>query len=342
MNGQRILWFQDGVKLRTPQETWGYIDMLTERLTSLTGNMGFENIIVDPSEPARNLFEQINPDNFSCILDLSGSFNSRIREIFPNVPVTSDFHLSRVRVVSSPRLDGSGFLVSLDSNSLLKLRRNFDMRRPLVLDDVAWSGRTILEALRLLGLNPESTTVGLLAANEGNFGEGKPGARELLEKQGLRVISGNSVRTPQDDGFHLADFFNIEPTDETFDVILEIQKAREEKKEDLVRRLLGENRRAIFPSSIPTAEVKRLEADGRFVSLGGISRDSFFDINPPNWIMPSFSKRTNWEILERNKRDIISVLRELRGITREGDPSRETKMTTLNPESSIMKGKERA
>lgn len=343
MNNQRILWFQDGVKFKAPPERWGDVDLLNKQLISLSGNVGFDHAIVDPMETARKMFGKVNISDFSCVIDLSGFFGTRIRDAFPSVQVITDFHLSRLRVVSSPRLDGSGFLISRGKEDIQKIQTEFDLSKPFFIDDVSWSGRTILEAIKVLGVDPEVTTVGFFAINEGNFGEGRPGAKEVLEDKGVRVEAGTFVNTPIDDGFHLEDFFTLPFLADAFDVIVDIQRIREEYKkgDNDVKQILSENRQLLFPAAFSTDEVKQLDSEGRFVSLGGINKNAFFDTNPTNWLMPSFSKRTNWGILQRNKRDIVAVLEDLQQITREGTIAGEREVAPPMVESSIMRGKER-
>ncbi len=273
MNKQRILWFQDGVKFTTPMDKWKKIDTLTQDLIALVGEKDFDNVIVDPIACAEKLFKQTSIQDYSCIIDLSSFFGPIIIKIFPQSSVTTAFHLSRIRTVSSPRLDGSGFLVSLDNQQVEKLKNNIDLSKPLLLDDVSWSGRTIVEAIKILGLNPEASTVGLLVANKGNFGEGKPGAFAILKEKGIGVLTGEAISTPQDDGFHLADFFNFIPNEIVFDTILKIWEKRAEiqtlsgetrkNTEKEIKAILINNRDALFPKAISSEQMRLLQEQGR-------------------------------------------------------------------------------
>lgn len=258
---QRILWFQDGVKFTTPISKWNKIDMLTQNLITLAGNRNFEHVIVDPISCAQKLFQQIDVKEYSCVVDLSGFFGKTIRKNFPEVSVVDSFRLSRVRMVSSPRLDGSGFLVSLSSQQIKNLKDNIDLNRPLLLDDVAWSGRTIVEGIKILGLDPTITTVGLLSTNEGDFGEGKPGASGILKEKGIRILSGEIISTPQDDGFHLADFLNFIPDENVFDDILKIWEREGTENEKKI--ILINNKDALFPKAISSEEMRLLQQEGR-------------------------------------------------------------------------------
>lgn len=273
MNKQRILWFQDGVKLTAPTSKWNNIDTLTHHLIALAGNRDYEHVVIDPISCAQKLFKQTSIQDYSCIIDLSGFFGEIIKQNFPQINVVSNFRLSRIRVVSSARLDGSGFISSLNNQQIENLKNNVDLSKPLFLDDVAWSGRTIIEAIKVLGLNPETLTVGLLATNSGNFSEGKPGAFDIFKEKGIRILSGEIISTPQDDGFHLADFFNFIPDENIFNSILEIWEKRtriqnlsgeaKQNAESEIKTILVNNREALFPKAISSEEMKALQQQGR-------------------------------------------------------------------------------
>lgn len=238
MQKQKILWFQDGVKLRTSENLWGTIDVLNQRLISLVAHPDFEQEIVDPWLCAENLFRQLDLKDFSVLIDLSGFFGERLRQFNPNLSIVDNFRLSRLRMVSSPRLDGVGFLLSTTPEEVQQIKASFDLSLPLIIDDVSWSGRTVIEATKALGIDPRQITCGFLTVNSGDFGENKPGAKQLLEQEGVKVIGGFAVQTPQEDGFHLADFFDhgfLEDR-QTFDIMIRIQELREQVE------LLGESK----------------------------------------------------------------------------------------------------
>lgn len=50
-----------------------------------------------------------------------------------------------------------------------------------------------------------------------------------------------------------------------------------------------------------------------------------FDTNPPNWLMPSFIQRANLNMIKRNKREIIGILREFIDIMKEDNEMQEGK-----------------
>ena len=347
MNKQRILWFQDGVKLKTPWSHWNKIDQLTNTLISKVGQPNFEHVVVDPAECMMDLRPKLVDQKFSCIIDLSGFIGKEVSKEL-SVPVSDAVHLSRLRVITSPRLDGAGYLVSLKPREISETISTLDLSQPLILDDVSWSGRTIVEAIKLLRIDPSTVTAGLLAVNVGNFGE-KPGAFKLLMERGVNVLSGKSVVTPIDDGFHFSDFFDHPSIENIFDTIIHLQRLREEaitstederrKIEQKIKDVLKENQRDFFPNALSSEEVKLVHEEGRLVGSSGISKGAFFTTNPLNWFLPSFSTRTQSATLMENREDIIGVLTDLRDIIetkmemkREIEPATSPEMTLRSKE----------
>lgn len=327
MMKQRIIWFQDGVKLRNPPSKWGLIDVLTKRLISLIGNEASDHIILDPEKAIQELFKQLNLKEFSSVIDMTGLLKERVKHFSEDIQITNVLHLSRVRVASSPKMDGGGFVTSLTPTQIENLKMTLDLSRPLFLDDVSWSGRTAVITAKILSAKVECSTFGFLAVNCGDFGEGKPGAKQLLENMGGNVVGGHAITTPWDDGFHLIDFFNSPLIDrsDVFDIVIKIQELRErvtqsdenEKKsiEKEVKNILETGRELLFPNSWDTSTMIQIQGEGRLLASRGFNKDAFFCINPLNWLMPSFSRRIKVDTLSRNKYEIIETLAELRSIT---------------------------
>ncbi|MFA5136601.1 MAG: hypothetical protein WC489_04365 [Patescibacteria group bacterium] len=203
-------------------------------------------------------------------------------------------------------------MVSLSKNELEFLAQGLDLEKPLIFDDVAWSGRTCLDVAALLRCNTADITFAFLAANNGTFGEGKPGAVDLLRSKQAQVEAGVMIATPQDDGFHVEDFFkNPHITHEkTFHTVLELQKAREQGNIRIIKQILDENHHELFPAAMTSSQMLEMQREGRIITPGGFPKKSLFDINPPNWLMPSFSKRVRSEMMETNMPQLISVLHE--------------------------------
>lgn len=321
----RILWFQDGVKMRTPSKNWSRLDQLHKQLVSIAGNPLYDHEIIDPLVCAEELFRQIDFDKHSVIVDLSGLFNTALHEI-TLTPVVDTFRLSRIRDVLSPRLDGVGHIVSLSHFERLQLQQSIDLSRPLFIDDVCWSGRTVIDSARILGVPLDHASFGFLVLNQGIFGEGKPGPADIIKQQGGEILQGRTVWTPNDDGFHLADFFDnpFLSSPDIFDLVIKIQEFREmlsvqdcsnrKELEQEIKHILGENREVLFPSSISGEQMSMLREEGKLLAGGGFNKKSFFDINPPNWLMPSFSRRVNSNMLYGNRLMITDTLREMHNL----------------------------
>lgn len=328
MQNQRILWFQDGAKLGRHWSKWQEIDSLTQRLVSLSGDPSFTHSIVNPLPHMETLFKCLNFNEFSTVCDLTGGkFTPFIHSASPSTEVISSLHLSRIRVVSSPRMDGIGHFVSLSSPELSQIKKRFDFSHPLLLDDVCWSGRTVKDSIDLLGISPETVTFGSLVINTGSFGVDKPGAASVLSTMGIKVVSADTVNTPEDDGFHLADFFTHPQlgTEAGFGLIVNIQTLREQSgdTDKEVRQLLAENKQLLFPQALDTAEIKKLQLEGRVFAPNGINKNSFFDRNPPNWLLPSFSRRVSSRQLLANQAEIIETIREFQSLLPIIEPARE-------------------
>ena len=199
---QRILWFLDSAALTTAPERLPDLSVATTELIAAAGNSDFQHEIVDPFPCLDRLTQQLQIRDFSAIIDLTQVIHPHLQH-WDDIPVISDFHISRLRKISSSRLDGCGHVVSLTDDDISSRSASIDFSRPLILDDVGWSGKTIVETMRMFNLKPTQTTVGFLVTNTGNFGEGKPGAFDQLTRMGVSVLSGMEVHTPADDGFHL-------------------------------------------------------------------------------------------------------------------------------------------
>ncbi len=104
-----------------------------------------------------------------------------------------------------------------------------------------------------------------------------------------------------------------------FKEIAMIQQLREqastgrEHSEEIETRL-NIFRQQFFPNAIHALELRQLVSLGRAHVPGGIPKQGFFDTNPPNWLMPSWSKRVKAEQLLANQHQIRDVLRRLRQI----------------------------
>lgn len=59
--------------------------------------------------------------------------------------------------------------------------------------------------------------------------------------------------------------------------------------------------------------------------MNGIAKNQMFDANPTNWLMPSFVQRADLNMIKRNRREIIEILRGFRDIMNEDREMKEGK-----------------
>lgn len=328
---QKILWFQDGAKLGVNPNRWSELDKESQKLISLVGHPNFQHELIDPTSLLQVFADQL-PRDASCVIDLSGNMRMILTDVFPAEKIVSDFHLSRLRVVSSAKMDGFGFLLNRPKNEFQQLGDGFDLSQPLIIDDVGWSGRSALELANLIGFEPSCASFGFIVCNDGAFGE-KPGAKGLIEKKGGAVLSGGFVQTPNDDGFHLADFFDHPNIGERklFDLLIIIQGIREEialdpgrreEGEKAIKQIINNSRNLLFPNALDSEQVRQLHNKGRIVGINSVCPDSLFQTNPLNWFLPSFAKRVKMEDMIANREPIQATLCELKRICTEGRVAR--------------------
>ena len=197
----RLLIFEDSAFLKAPVQRRDTVSelgtQLAETISALTND---EVAIIRAMEAVHNLKGQIlSIDRPTTVIDLTGGVLSSSLECFGNIPVFN-LGLSRVRKLDE-KLSGQGFLL----RGNWEKASSVDLSYPLLLDDVNWSARSIIEVMTLLGVKPERCIVGNLTTNWGMFGI-KEGGGKLLQSRGVQVLSGSNVSTPEDDGFHLEDF----------------------------------------------------------------------------------------------------------------------------------------
>ena len=118
----------------------------------------------------------------------------------------------------------------------------------------------------------------------------------------------------------------------------EIEKKQIEKQ---ITNLFIENKHWLFPNAFDSTTAKELVASNNIIAPGGISNNSFFDINPMNWALRSFSLRVRSSDLQFHKEGILSNLNALHNISKENnEPAREI-TNELNFETRLTISKER-
>lgn len=355
LNQNRIVWMMDETIANARPSNWQRVRQLEGALVSAIGNPSFRHEIVDPIPCLQETARQLKGREFSCILDLTGWLTPALQELFPNTPVENRFSLSRVRVVSSPKLETTGYKISMPPEEIEQTKRGIDFSRPLVVDDVSFSGWTSRKTMDIWGLRPEQTTHAFLIANTGNLGP-EAGAVPMLRSLGSEVVFGHELTTPQDDGWHLKDLHQNPNLDQAFVLALLFQEAvkRDGMESALVQRFFTHETviRTVFPEHLTSSQIKDLMSEGRFILRNGnvIDGDEIHTRNPFLWASPYFQEHVDIGQILSNKDHIISLLGELRTLTTDPEGRveaslelrREVRSTHMNgPEGQFVRGKER-
>lgn len=315
----RIVWLMDGTISTTKPRDWNIVADLAKQLVDDVGNTEFEHEIVLPQECWPRLAKALAQENPSVVLDLTRWLTPSLRELFPSTPV-EHFGISRIHAVSTLKLDKSAFRIGKSTEQIGKIRRGLDFSRPLIIDDVAFSGRTINKVMDLWHIDPETASLGFLVANTGDFGPNKPGPVGEWKSKGTRVCFGKEVQTPNDDGFHFNDLLAIPSPEQAFIVSVLLQELAQESSDDqtVIRLLESETViRTLFPQAVSTSEVSRLRAEGRLVTLDNFSerKAMLHSANPVAWVIPSFVKRSDPRQLIDNRDRIGATIRRLQDLT---------------------------
>lgn len=309
-----------------PQDWQRAYEMEVEMI-NMIGKEEFEHVIVDPIPCLQNLGRQILERDIRTVIDLTGWLSPALRELLPDAAIVDDFSLSRVRVVSSPTLDTTGYCVSLRRDEILSRRAELDLSSTLIVDDTSFTGGTSQKAMDLWQLKPEDVTHGFLIANTGNLGP-IPGAVHLLESQGSTVISGFEIQTPRDDGWHLKDLHQHPNIEQAFAFSMLFQESvhRDGPGNEFVKKLLTHTTliNSLFPGRMTTDDIKKLGEEERFIFRNGnIHPNEIHANNPFLWASQYFQQHIDIEAVFSNQHQLLPMLSELQDITTHPDGRRQ-------------------
>lgn len=324
----KIVWMIDGVIARTRPEHWKRVFELCNELVVSVGGANFKHEVVDPLRCWINVVKPLKLQGFSCVLDLTGWLTPSLRELFPFTPIEA-FSLSRMHAVSSIRFDKSGYLLDRTRDEINEVKQALDLSRPLIFDDVGFSGRTARQVMELWGITPKETTYAFLIANAGIFGR-QEGAVKTLESLGSKVFFGYELETPEDDGWHLQDFLQTpNNAEEVLHLVTQFQKmiSKEGLSSNSASEFLEDETviRTLFPEALTTSNLIELANEGRFIPLDNFSRrkEMYHAKNPLMWVMPSFVRRTDPGRIVAEKGRLATILRELHSLTSGTEGQRE-------------------
>jgi hypothetical protein len=319
---QRVVWMLDESIAHSHPKNWNRVWGLEVELVSLIGDDRFRHEIINPLDCLESVAKQIRDGHFSTVFDLTGWLSPALGELFPGTEIFSGFSMSRVRVVSSPRLETSGYVLSMSDSEIAEARKGLDLSHPLFVDDTSFSGKTSLKAMELWGVDPETATHAFLIANTGDFGAvERPGAVRALEQAGSRVVFGHSLHTIEEDGWHLKDLHSHPLLDRAFPLAVEIQQRVHDggAQSDEVAALFADEkvRNILFPESFTSAQVRALVEGKRFVLAdeGLLGEGMIHARNPFLWSSPYFQEHIDFPRIRENGMTVFAILQELHQLT---------------------------
>lgn len=316
----RIIWMMEETFANTKPSDWTKVRALEEELVHLVGNNDFHHEIIDPLQCLPETVRQLRGKDFSSIIDLTGWMTPALSELFPKTPIENGFTLSRVRVVSSPSLETTGYMVSIPPQELERKKQEFDLSHPLIMDDVSFTGWTSRKTMELWGIAPETVTHSFLIGNTGMLGE-KPGAVKMLRSLGCKTAFGFPIQTPQDDGWHMKDLQDHPNLESALRLALSFQeKVRQAKDgEGLAKRFFSDQRviEVLFPQFLSSDQIRQMHTDGKFIMLNGgvVDANETHAKNPFLWSSPYFVNHIDVPKTVQNINRVISVLTELQRLS---------------------------
>jgi len=318
----------------TRPNDWPQVVAGCKELFSLIGNSEFTHDVVSPQECIGPLAQKLQGERFSTIIDLTdnGWLSFSLNNLFPLTPVIRDLHISRVREVSNPELPTSGHIINLSPKQIDTLKRRFDFRKPLILDDVSFSGSSSELTMKLFGLNPERTTNAFLITNIGELGP-NPGAKTKLESLGSNVFTGKCLNTSEnEDGWHIKDFVQHPSLERSLGLVVTIHEIIEKdgKDSELLKRLFKTDslKEILFPFALDFSIFQRLQKEGLFIISEGKGletlREGMHTTNPTLLTSPYFLRHVSSEAFRSNLNEISETIHGIQSLTEDVDAQRES------------------
>jgi hypothetical protein len=310
-----VNWMLDETVAETRSNDWEKVISDERSLIDAIGRNGFEHKVIDPRDCLGNLSSELVERDFTTVIDLTGWLSPTVERLQPGVPIINDFGLSRVRNVTSPRLETIGHRLSLGTVEIKALRESFDWSNTLIIDDVGFSGGTNITTMEILGMKPENTTHVFLIGNDGNLGE-IPGAVNLLTQAGSEVLSGHLISTPEDDGWHLKDLHAHEELAKAFRnacILQDILLNHGPNSHQLHDFLVDENKmNALFPNRLEVQDIKDLVGSGHFLLQGELPEKGEFASNPFLWASQYLGEHVDMEFVVENPEKILEILQQIK------------------------------
>lgn len=339
-NKQKIHWMLDESIGHCKPNLWKEVVKKEVNLVNLIGNSNYKHLLPDPVQGLEKIIKSLKAESFSCIIDLTGWLTPTLEGVFPFTTIVNNFSLSRVREVSAPSLNTSGYTISMSPNEINVKKQEINLDKPLIVDDTTFTGWTNIKTMELWGINPAKTTHAFLIANTG-FLDNKMqilGAEKKLKSLGSNVIYGHELSTPSDDGWHLKDLHDHKNIPEAFDMSLELLKLIEKEGDtsSITSKFINSEKvlRTIFPNAIDSKTISNMISEGRFIPSQNLnlSSDAIHSKNPFLWASQYFKEHIDFKRVINLRREIVENLIELQSLT--SDP--EGKIEAANELKRIM------
>lgn len=321
METQRIMWMMDETIPDTHPSQWEEVTSRVKELVEMVGRPGFQHDIIDPRPCISEMVRQLDGEDFSCIFDLTGWLAPVFKKLYPTTPVISNFSLSRIRVVSSPNLETTGYSLKESLDMLETRKRGLDLNHPLILDDVSFTGWTSLKTMQLWGMEEANTTHAFLIANTGILDNKDMGAEAALESAGSKVVKGLELKSPVDDGWHVKDLSQSNDIERSLEVAESFWDILETSglDSDSMRSFFQQSTvlSTLFPNNLTSQRIRELIGQNRFVLLNAacVESESVHSKNPFIWATPYFVNHIDTRQVRKNKRDVIETLKQIQVLT---------------------------
>ncbi len=317
-----IFWMTDELFARARSTDWNDIEQSCKALISLIGREDRGHRIISPDTCIGPLASSLAGTRFSAVIDLTdnGWLSQGLgRALCKDVPVVTNLHISRLREISDPTLPTSGHIIRTPKEDIANIREFVDVSKPLVLDDVSFSGKSSELVMRLLGLDPKETSHGFLITNVGELGPRMNGAWTRLTDMGSTVHTGAVINTSEgDDGWHIKDFVRQERLGRALGLVPVIHELFKDAKEHkaLLQQLfsLESTRSLLFPHAISGEDLLNVDPS-RFIRSESFRREGMHTTNPNLLTSPAFLEHISTESFAAHIDEVSELLHSIQHLT---------------------------
>ena len=317
-----IFWMTDELFARARSNDWQAVEEKSAELIGLIGREDFDHTIISPDSCIGPLARSLAGRSFSAVIDLTDNgWLSRGLGIalHRDIPVLTNVHISRVREISDPGLPTSGHIIKTPKEDIIRITETIDLSKPLVLDDVSFSGKSSELVMQLLGLDPRETAHGFLITNTGNLGPHVKGAWSRLTDSGAQVHTGAVINTSEgDDGWHIKDFVRQDRLDRALGLVPVIHELFRSSHNNgaLLKQLfaLESTRALLFPHAVSGDELSGVD-DSRFIRSESFRREGMHTTNPNLLTSPAFLEHISTQSFAMHIDEVSELLHSIHRLT---------------------------